>query len=92
VAVPDVLGIALVPLPVVLDDEPVPMVGAADGEVPRLLLDAGAGGGGLDEPELGPLSQATSARVASVALTAMMVFFMVGLSEWWSTGAFLAAR
>jgi hypothetical protein len=78
--VPGVAGIALVPLPVVLDDGPAPTAGAADGAVPRLLLDLGAGGG-LDEPELGPLSQATSARVANVALTAMIVFFMVGLSE-----------
>lgn len=66
----------LVPLPVVLDDVPVPMPGALDGDGMLLLVD-GARGGGLDEPELEPLSQATSARVAKVAPTAMIVFFMV---------------
>jgi hypothetical protein len=71
-----VLGIALDPLPVVLEDVPVPRAGAVDGAVPRLLLDAGARAGGLDEPVLGPWSQATSAKVASVVPTAMIVFFM----------------
>jgi hypothetical protein len=71
-------GIVLVPLPVVLEDVPVPVPGALDGDGALLLVD-GARGGGLDEPEPEPesLSHATSARVARVAPTAMIVLFMV---------------
>jgi hypothetical protein len=76
-----VTGIALVPFPVVLDDEPGPMPEVAGGAL-RLVVAEGAAGGGLDEPELESLSQATSAKVASVAPIAMIVFFMIRLSEW----------
>jgi hypothetical protein len=72
--------IELDPLPVVLDEGFVPLVDPGAGEVPR-LLDAGARGGALDESEFEPLSQATSANVASVAPSAMIVFFMVRLSD-----------
>jgi hypothetical protein len=72
---------ALDPFPVVLDDEPGLMPGVASGAA-RLLVADGALGGGLDEPELESLSQATSAKVASVAPIAMIVFFMIRLSEW----------
>jgi hypothetical protein len=76
-----VTGMALDPFPVVLDDEPGPMPGVVNGAL-RLLVAEGAAGGGLDEPELESLSQATSAKVASVPPIAMIVFFMIRLSEW----------
>jgi L-ascorbate metabolism protein UlaG (beta-lactamase superfamily) len=75
------LGVAPEPLPLVVDEEPVPVLGAGGGATLEPLLAAGAFGGGLEELELEPLSQPTSASVASVAPTAMIVFFMVRLSN-----------
>jgi hypothetical protein len=77
-----VTGIALVPFPVVLDDEPGTIPGEVAGGALRLVVAEGVAGGGLDEPELESLSHATSAKVASVAPIAMIVFFMIRLSEW----------
>jgi hypothetical protein len=78
-----VTGIALDPFPVVLDDAPGPMPGVVASGAPESLEADGAVRGGVDEPELESLlSQATSAKVASVAPIAMIVFLMIRLSEW----------